>query len=250
MAMAAAKRILNERLVVERLGSEGMWLRCSIDDAPPSAHLPELTTMSLDITSLETRGKSLRGYRPVAPQLVNSQVPQRLLIIPGDVGSDVTEYPQRLPSRLDACLKAHLPTTTFPQTPTFKHTVSRSSCVSPQPSPSPYPSPPSPLNPRPWPIPSAARPRWIRWSRLPRSAPAQFPGLGGFDGPSCSNQNGLINAAILTETHCHGSGAGTGPMRCGNQGGDPNGGGLLGGLLGPGNSLLNVNALSTVDCYN
>ncbi|KAH9460983.1 hypothetical protein Pst134EA_017291 [Puccinia striiformis f. sp. tritici] len=85
---------------------------------------------------------------------------------------------------------------------------------------------------------------------FPGPAPAQFPGLGGFDGPSCSNQNGLINAAILTETHCHGSGAGTGPMRCGNQGGDPNGGGLLGGLLGPGNSLLNVNALSTVDCYN
>ncbi|POW04397.1 hypothetical protein PSTT_10431 [Puccinia striiformis] len=85
---------------------------------------------------------------------------------------------------------------------------------------------------------------------FPGSAPAQFPGLGGFDGPSCSNQNGLINAAVLTETHCHGSGGGTGPMRCGNQGGDPSGGGLLGGLLGPGNALLNVNALSTVDCYN
>ncbi|POV98380.1 hypothetical protein PSHT_14059 [Puccinia striiformis] len=96
----------------------------------------------------------------------------------------------------------------------------------------------------------ASRPRWIRWSRLPRFPPAQFPGLGGFDGPSCSNQNGLINAAVLTETHCHGSGGGTGPMRCGNQGGDPSGGGLLGGLLGPGNALLNVNALSTVDCYN
>ncbi|POV98375.1 hypothetical protein PSHT_14060, partial [Puccinia striiformis] len=98
------------------------------------------------------------------------------------------------------------------------------------------------------------RHRHILHLRL-RSTPAlgqfpQLPALGGFDGPSCSNQNGLINAAILTETHCHGSGAGTGPMRCGNQGGDPNGGGLLGGLLGPGNSLLNVNALSTVDCYN
>ncbi|KAH9466650.1 hypothetical protein KEM48_001037 [Puccinia striiformis f. sp. tritici PST-130] len=79
---------------------------------------------------------------------------------------------------------------------------------------------------------------------------SQLPAVGGSDGPNCSNQNGLVNAAFLTHTNCYGSGAGTGSMSCGNQGGDPNGSGLLAGLLGSGNSLLNVNALSTVDCYN
>ncbi|POW10013.1 hypothetical protein PSTT_06420, partial [Puccinia striiformis] len=34
------------------------------------------------------------------------------------------------------------------------------------------------------------------------------------------------------------------PMSCGNQGGDPSGSGILGGLLGSG-ALINVNALNT-----
>ncbi|KAI9602087.1 hypothetical protein KEM48_001038 [Puccinia striiformis f. sp. tritici PST-130] len=77
-----------------------------------------------------------------------------------------------------------------------------------------------------------------------------LPAVGGSDGPNCSNQNGLVNAAFLTHTNCYGNGAGTGSMSCGNQVAIPTVVDFLAGLLGSGNALLNVNALSTVDCYN
>ena len=73
---------------------------------------------------------------------------------------------------------------------------------------------------------------------------AQFP-LGGLGG-GCNNQNGLINAAILTSANCYGNGFPG--MNCGNQGGNNYPTGILGGILGS-NALANVNAPSTTNCY-
>ncbi|POW10658.1 hypothetical protein PSTT_05908, partial [Puccinia striiformis] len=79
-----------------------------------------------------------------------------------------------------------------------------------------------------------------------RLRPVPFTSALGQSG--CSNQNGALNLELLTSTNCYSNG-GSAPMSCGNQGGDPSGSGILGGLLGSG-AILNVNALNTVNCYS
>ncbi|KAI9626379.1 hypothetical protein KEM48_010439 [Puccinia striiformis f. sp. tritici PST-130] len=80
------------------------------------------------------------------------------------------------------------------------------------------------------------------------SVSALFPLPSGLGQSGCSNQNGALNLELLTNTNCYSNGGST-PMSCGNQGGDPSGSGILGGLLGSG-ALINVNALNTVNCYS
>ncbi|POW19899.1 hypothetical protein PSHT_04065, partial [Puccinia striiformis] len=75
------------------------------------------------------------------------------------------------------------------------------------------------------------------------SVSALFPLPSGLGQSGCSNQNGALNLELLTNTNCYSNGGST-PMSCGNQGGDPSGSGILGGLLGSG-ALINVNALNT-----
>ncbi|POW18755.1 hypothetical protein PSHT_05529 [Puccinia striiformis] len=76
------------------------------------------------------------------------------------------------------------------------------------------------------------------------SVSALFPLPSGLGQSGCSNQNGALNLELLTSTNCYSNG-GAAPMSCGNQGGDPSGSGILGGLLGSG-ALINVNALNTL----
>ncbi|KAH9447873.1 hypothetical protein Pst134EB_021866 [Puccinia striiformis f. sp. tritici] len=80
------------------------------------------------------------------------------------------------------------------------------------------------------------------------SALFPFPLPSALGQSGCSNQNGALNLELLTSTNCYSNG-GSAPMSCGNQGGDPSGSGILGGLLGSG-AILNVNALNTVNCYS
>ncbi|KAH9462438.1 hypothetical protein MJO28_002789 [Puccinia striiformis f. sp. tritici] len=80
------------------------------------------------------------------------------------------------------------------------------------------------------------------------SVSALFPLPSALGQSGCSNQNGALNLELLTSTNCYSNG-GSAPMSCGNQGGDPSGSGILGGLLGSG-AILNVNALNTVNCYS
>ncbi|KNE99080.1 hypothetical protein PSTG_07731 [Puccinia striiformis f. sp. tritici PST-78] len=63
------------------------------------------------------------------------------------------------------------------------------------------------------------------------SVSALFPLPSGLGQSGCSNQNGALNLELLTSTNCYSNG-GAAPMSCGNQGGDPSGSGILGGLLG------------------
>ncbi|POW19896.1 hypothetical protein PSHT_04066, partial [Puccinia striiformis] len=76
------------------------------------------------------------------------------------------------------------------------------------------------------------------------SVSALFPLPSGLGQSGCSNQNGALNLELLTNTNCYSNG-GSAPMSCGNQGGDPSGSSILGGLLGSG-ALINVNALNTL----
>ncbi|POW01845.1 hypothetical protein PSTT_12209 [Puccinia striiformis] len=80
---------------------------------------------------------------------------------------------------------------------------------------------------------------------MPLSPPCSLPLPSALGQSGCSNQNGALNLELLTSTNCYSNG-GSAPMSCGNQGGDPSGSGILGGLLGSG-AILNVNALNTWD---